>query len=198
LIDTAALPQNIVRLSQRTDGIALCFPPLRTPHVALVLGLFGIACLALPLFALSGLLATSQSNAHGLLMIALVGAFMAPLPVFGVVFVGLAVYLPANSLTVEVSPSGIRTVRRVFGLVCSRRELKCADIASLEAQIAARYQGLFSAEPYFRLVARHATLRKNDLVVAESLKGEALMTQMQALIARHAGLHIPGEKVPRQ
>lgn len=224
MTDTAALPQNIVRVSQRTDGITLYFPPLRTPQAALAVGLFGIACLILPLFALSGLLATSQNNAHGLLMFALLGTFMAPLPVFGVVFVGLAVYLPANSLTVEVSPSAIRTVRRVFGLVCSRRELKCADIASLEAQIAAKYQGLFSAEPYFRLVARrtrrgeargregaqatgtipplardfreevarHATLRKNDLVVAESLKGEALMAQIQALIARHAGLAAVG------
>lgn len=192
MTDTAALPQNVVRVSQRTDGIALYFPPLRTPQAALAVGLFGIACLILPLFALSGLLATSQSNAHGLLMFALLGAFMAPLPVFGVVFVGLAVYLPANSLTVEVSPSAIRTVRRVFGIVCNRRELKCADIASLDVQIAAKYQGLFSAEPYFRLVAHHATLRKNDLVVAESLKGEALMTQMQALIARHAGLAAVG------
>ncbi len=224
MTETTALPRNIVRLSRRPDGIELYFPPLRAPAGALGLGLFGALCLALPLFALSGLLSTSESNAHDLLAITLLGAFVAPFPVFGVVFIGLAVYMLANSLTVSVNPSAIRTVRRVFGLVLNRRELKCADIVSLEAQIAAKYQSLFSTEPYFRLVARrtrrgeargrgsaqatgtmpllahdfreevarHATLRKNDLVVAESLQGEALMAQMQALIARHAGLAAVG------
>ncbi len=186
---TEALPRNIVRLSPRPDdGIELYFPPLRAPAGALGLGLFGALCVALPLFALSGLLPMGGNEAHSLLALALLGAFVAPFPVFGAVFVGLAVYLLANSLTVTVSSSAIRTVRRVFGLALKRRELKCADIASLEAQSAAKYQSVFSAEPYYRLAARHATLRHNDLVIAESLQGEALMAQMQALIARHARL----------
>lgn len=194
MTEESALPQNIVRLSQRTDAIELYFPPLRAPAAALALGFFGVVCLALPLFAVSGALATIGSNpAHGLLIIALLGAFVVPFPVFGAVFVALAVYLLANSLTVTVSPSAIRTVRRVFGLKLSERELKRPEISALEAQSAAKYQGLFSAEPNFRLVARHATLRKNNLVVAENLQGEAMMAQVQALIARHAGLDIRQE-----
>ncbi len=187
MTETALLPQNIVRLSQQTGGIELYFPPLRTPEVALLLGLFGMVCMALPLFALAGVPA---GGAHGLLAITLLSAFVAPFPVFGAVFVALAAYMLANSLTVSVNASAIRTVRRVFGLAFSRRELKCAEITGLKAQIAAKYQELFSREPYFRLVARHATLRRKDLVVAESLKGEAMMAQMQALIARHAGLDV--------
>lgn len=184
----AALPQNIVRLSQRPNGVELYFPPLRTPEVALALGFFGLLCLALPLFAIIGLLPAGGTDAHGLLVIALLGAFVAPFPVFGAVFVALAVYMLANSLTVNVSPLAIRTLRRVFGLSLSRREIGRPDIATIEAQIAAKYQSLFSAEPYFRLVVRHATQGNRDLVVAESLKGEALMAQVRELIAGHAGL----------
>jgi hypothetical protein len=183
------LPQNIARLSQRGDAIELYFPPLRAPVAALALGFFGVVCLALPLLAISGALAAmGGSAAHDLLIIALLGAFVVPFPVFGAVFIALAVYLLANSLTVTVSPSNIRVVRRVFGLKLRGRELKRAEIAALEAQTAARYQSVFSAEPTFRLVACHATLRKNDLVIAESLRGEAMTAQVQALIARHAGL----------
>jgi len=191
LTEAGTLPRSIVRLSQRAGVLELYFPPLRAPAAALALGLFGVVCLALPLFAVSGALAAIGGNpAHGLLILALLGAFVVPFPVFGAVFVALAVYLLANSLTVTVNPSAIRTVRRVFGLKLSERELKRPEIAALEAQSAAKYQGLFSAEPNFRLVARHVTLHKNNLVVAENLQGEAMMTQVQALIARHAGLDI--------
>lgn len=185
MTEIALLPQNIVRLSPRAGGIELYFPPLRTPEVALLLGLFGTVCMALPLLALAGVPA---GGTHSLLAVALLGAFVAPFPVFGAIFVALAAYMLANSLTVSVNASAIRTVRRVFGFAFSRRELKCAEITEFKAQISAKYQELFGSAPYFRLVARHATLRRKDLVVAESLKGEAMMAQMQDLIARHAGL----------
>lgn len=187
------LPKDIVRVSQRPDGIELYFPPLRAPGIAAMLGLFGVACMVLPLLAVSSLLAAGGSAVHGLLAIALVSSFVAPFPVFGAVFVALAVYLLANSLTVTVSPSAIRTVRRVFGLKLGERELKRPEIASLEAQTAAKYQNLLGAEPNFRLVARHATLRKNNLVVAENLQGEPMTARVQALIAHHAGLDVRQE-----
>lgn len=121
--------------------------------------------------------------------IALLGAFAAPFFVFGVVFAVIALYMLANSLTVNVTPEMIRTVRRVFGLAWARRELGCADITAIEAQISAKYQNLFGAEPYFRLVARHATQRDRDLVVAESLRGKAVKAEVQALITHYAGLN---------
>ena len=183
------LPQSVIRLVQRGDAIELYFPPLRTRTAALALGFFGIVCILLPLFAVSGALtAMGGGSAHGLLIIALLGVFVVPFPVFGAVFFVLAIYMLANSLSVTASSHGIRTVRRVFGLKLRERELKRSEIAALEIQTAARYQSLFSAEPIFRLVACHATLRKNNLVIAENLPGEALTDRVHALIARHAGL----------
>ncbi len=175
-------------MTQRPDGIELYFPPLRAPEVATLLGMFGVVCMVLPLLAVSALLAAGGSAAYGLLAIALVSSFVAPFPIFGVVFVALAAYLLANSLTVTVNPSTIRSVRRVFGICVRRREIRCRDIAAIEDRIAAKYQSLFSAEPRFRLIARHATQSQHDVVVAETLAGEAVLAQVHALISGHAGL----------
>jgi hypothetical protein len=48
---------------------------------------------------------------------------------------------------------------------------------------------VFNAGARFRLVARHTVQRKHDPVVAEDLEGEITAAEMQALIARHAGLN---------
>lgn len=182
------LPKEIVRVTQRPDGIELYYPPLRAPEAAAMLGMFGVVCIALPLFAISALLGAGGSEAYGLLAIALVSSFVAPFPIFGAVFMVLAVYLLANSLTVTVTPATIRSERRVFGLSVRRREINCRDVAALEDGVAAKYQGLFSDQPRFRLIARHAALSRHDVVVAESLAGEAMLAQVRSMIAEHAGL----------
>jgi hypothetical protein len=182
------LPQEIVRVAPRSDGIELYFPPLRAPGIATALGLFGAACMVLPLLAAFNLLAAGGNAVHGLLTIALVSSVIVPFPVFGVVFIAHAVYLLANSLTVTVSPAAIRSERRLFGRCVQRREIRCRDIAAIEERGAAKFQSLFSAQPQFRLIARHATLSKQDVVVAETLAGDSMMAQVRGLIASHAGL----------
>ncbi len=183
------LPKEIVRVTQRPDGIELYFPPLRAPEVAAMLGMFGVVCIVLPLFAIAALLGGS-SEAYGLLAIALASSFVAPFPIFGAVFIALAVYLLANSLTVTVSPAAIRSVRRVFGLCVRRREINCREVAALEEGVAAKYQSLFSDQPRFRLIARHAKPSQHDVVVAETLAGEAMLAQVRSLIAENAGLNV--------
>lgn len=176
-----------MRVNQIPHGIELYFPPLRTGYGPLALAIFGALCVVLPALALPGLI-PAGGDAHGLLTIALIGIFIAPFPAFGAVFMGLAIYVLANSLTVRVSPAGIGTVRRVFGIALRRREIARGDIAAIEIQAAPRYQNALNAGTRFVLVARHAAQRKRDLVVAEDLEGETTATQTQALIARHAGL----------
>jgi hypothetical protein len=67
------------------------------------------------------------------------------------------------------------TVRRLFGVLVSRREAPCSGIAAFEADIPARFQNAFSSETRYRLVARSRAGRSDDLVVAESLRGSAQM-----------------------
>lgn len=184
------LPQELIRVSSRPNGIELYFPPLRTPMIAAALGLFGVVCIVLPLLAVFSLLAAGGSAAHGLLALVLTSSFVAPFPVFGAVFIALAVYLVANSLTVSISPAVIRSERRIFGISLRRREIKCADIAAIEGRTAAKYQTLFGAGTQFRLIARHVTHSRYDVVVAENLAGETMMEQVHGLIAGHAGLDV--------
>lgn len=175
-----------MRVNQTRHGIELYFPPLRTGYGPLALALFGALCIILPLLALPVLI-PAGSDAGGLLGAALIGIFIVPFPAFGAVFMVLAIDALANSLTVSVTPAGIITVRRVCGIVLRRREISSAEIAAIELRPAPRYQNVLKSGMRYRLVARHSTQRKYDLVVAEDLEGEISATQTQALIARHAG-----------
>jgi hypothetical protein len=118
----------------------------------------------------------------------LVGGFALPVLAFGVVFLALAIYLLANSLTVTAGTDHIAAVRRLFGLTLSRRTLSCADIASVEPRIAARFQSKFTAQPRFHLVARSRNPGEVALVIAESLAGRAVMEQVAARIADATGI----------
>lgn len=193
-----------VHISRTTDGIELYHPPLRTPALALLLALFGLACLVPALLAIAGIAPRGEPDAMALLVLALMGVFVLPLLVFGAVFMVGAVTMLANSLTVEITAAGIRTVRRVLGFVVAERALPSGDIADIELQLAARYQGMTGRAPYYRLVARSKSgpglplrdayrqgklraYRNRLLIVAESLQGEATAQEIRALILRHAG-----------
>ena len=56
-----------------------------------------------------------------------------------------------------------------------------SDIASIDSEIASRYQSLFSSDPVYQLVARDERHHKR-VIVAETLKGEALMNEVKAVI----------------
>lgn len=167
---------------QRTaGGIELYFPPWRIPHVALALAAFGVIACALALVGTAVMLESALANTAGVLGALMMVGFVAPLGVFGVIFLVLAVYMLANALLVRVEPAGIATSRRLFGLVVARRHVPREALAELEPEIASRHQSFFSVEPVYQLVARDAT-RKARVVVAESLQGAALMNEVKSLI----------------
>jgi hypothetical protein len=184
----AALPHEIVRVRQLPQGLEFYFPPFRNLGAAAGFGAFGTLSIALAVAAAAGLGLTDSLGAQGWLVIILVGGFALPILAFGVVFIALAAYLLANSLTVMVRPDHIATVRRLFGLTLSRRTLFCADIPAVEPLIPARFQNQFSAEPHYQLIARSRNPAQANLVIAESLPGRAAMEQMAALIAGATGI----------
>jgi hypothetical protein len=187
-IADAVLPHEIVRVRQLPQGLEFYFPPLRNFGAAAGFGAFGALSIALPVAAAAGLGLANGPGAQGWLVIILVGGFALPILAFGVVFIALAAYLPANSLTVMAGPDHIATVRRLFGSTLSRRTLSCADIAAVEPRIPARFQNQFSAEPHYQLIARSRNPAHADLVIAESLPGRAAMERMAALIAGATGI----------
>lgn len=177
------LAHGAVFAARRTaSGITLEFPVWRVPGVALGLGGFALLCGLMPALGLSALLPLDSANAAALLSLALIGGFAAPFILASVVFALLALYLIANSLRVEINAQGVRSERRVFGRVTKLCAIARADIVDIEPRIGARYQNVFSSTPRYALVAKHCSARGKDVVVAEDLLGQALMSELHSLI----------------
>jgi hypothetical protein len=177
----APLPAKTVRVSRTPDGIALYFPPLRMPEVALPLAAFGAIASALPGFTIAALLPAALADTIGLMSAVLIAAFIVPFAIFGVIFVVLALYMICNALSVRVHPSGIDTTRMICGVAVRHRHIARSELSALEPEISARHQSLFSSEPVYQLVARDAP-REKRVIVAETLKGEAIMERVKSLI----------------
>jgi hypothetical protein len=150
------------------------------PEVALPLALFGVIATTLPALAIGRLL-PSLEVPSGLLSAILMASFVLPFGLFGAAFVLLAFYMLSNALIVRVDADAIVTERVLFGIVARRRTILRSDITSIDAEIASRYQSLFSSDPVYQLVARDERRHKR-VIVAETLKGEALMNEVKAAI----------------
>ena len=165
-----------------TDGIVLDFPVLRAPGAALGLIAFALLCGLMPALGLSALLPLDTANASAVVSLALIGGFAAPFILASIVFLILAIYLLANSLHVEISAERICSERRVFGRLTKTRAITRTHVAEIEPRISARYQNMFSATPRYALVAKHRDPRGKDVVVAEDLSGQPLMSEVRTLI----------------
>jgi hypothetical protein len=140
---------------------------------------FGVLCVVLPLAAVSVLVPPGAPGAQGLLALALTGGLAAPFILCGIVFVGLGTYLMANSLHVAADPVRIVTHRRAFGVLVSTRELACSEVTAFEADVPSSLQNAFGTETIYRLIARAKSLRDDDMVVAEGLRGSAQMERVR-------------------
>ena len=190
----------------------LYFPPLRTPGAALALALFGLACFVPGFFAAIAVAPLAAAGAAGMIAIWLMSIFILPFIAFGVLFVALAAYLVANSLTVTITESEIRSSRRVLGIALQERRVQRGDIAALDAVVTLRYRWPRDDIPFYSLVARTrsgagltmpdayrtgrlAQFRNRNVTVAESLRGEELMQQIRGEIVRAARIeHLPQKR----
>ncbi len=182
------MPRDVVRITQLPEALELYFPPLRNVGAAVGFGAFGIVSIALPVAAAAGVGVTDAPGISSWLALILIASFALPILVFGFVFIGLACYLVANSLTVRAAPDRILTTRRLFGLVVSGRAVPCTEISALEAQRPRQFQSQFSPEARYRLIARHRDPKRGSVVVAESLPGVAATEQLGEVIGRVSGI----------
>ena len=162
-------------------GIELYFPPGRMPDVALALGIFGVIAAALPAIGIAALLPAALAGAGGLLGAVLLASFVVPFALFGVACVLVAAYTVCSALLVRVDAQGVATWRMLFGFTVRRRDVRRQELASIEPHIPARHQSIFGSAPIYELVALNRS-RTKRLVVAESLRGEAVMNEVKTLI----------------
>ena len=157
------------------------FPVLRAPGPAFGLLAFAALCALMPALGLSALLPLENADAAATVSLALIGGFAVPFILASVVFAGLALYMLANSLRIEVRADGVDTERRVLGYMIRRRSIMRADIADIEPRISARFQNLFSSTPRYALIAKHSLERGKDVTIAEDLAGDAIMLELRTL-----------------
>lgn len=181
------LPRRLVRLHRTDSGIELYFPPLRLPLVAVPLALFGGLAFALAALGTSALLSSAIASTAGALTAVLIGVFIVPFALFGAVLVIQALYMLSHSLRVHVGDAGVVAAPFIAGLPLPARRLARAEIAAIEPRIPARHQSLFSSEPIYQLVAWNAA-RTRCVCVADSLRGEALMTRVKTDIEDALGI----------
>ena len=169
-----------------TAGIGLHFPPLRAAGSALMLALFGGACSVIGLAAVSGLVRSGETATASMLALAFAGVFALPLLALGQLFIVIAIWTAANSLHVEVSSAGLRTVRKCFGYTIVQRAIARDEIAAIDSRLAAKYIGAFGSVLYFQLVAR-ARNSAQPVLIADSLKGSGMVEEIRQLIVEHLG-----------
>jgi hypothetical protein len=194
--DTPPFTAGPVRLTRASDGIELHFPPLRAPGDAARLALFGAACLAPAALAALASAPAAGSDTAGWVALWLIATFIAPLFVFGVVFMVFAIYGLANSLTVRVSASGIRCVRRLLGIPLREHRIDCDNVAGLATVTAPGVRGFGQQERSSNLVVltksgrgltwlnacRNGRLndyRHRSITVAENLRGAELIARIR-------------------
>jgi hypothetical protein len=173
-----------VRISRADGAVELYFPPFRMPQVALPLAAFGAIAFAIPAAAIAPLIASALHDPGQMLTAVLIGGLVLPFTLFGVVFAAIALYMISNALVVHADATEIVTARVLLGVVVKRRRLARSEIERVEAEIASRYQSLFSSDPVYQLVAR--TRDRRRIVLAETLRGEAEMERVKALLENPA------------
>ena len=192
------IPRWLGAMQVKVHGrsVELYFPPLRAAGSALMLALFGAACGFIGGAAISGLVNSGDSAATSSLALAFAGVFALPLAGLGVLFIAIAAWGVANSLTVQVSPAGVRTERRCLGFSVARRAMPRDDISALDVHLAAKYVGVFGTARYYRMIARN---RNQTLLVADTLKGPDTAENVRKLMIEHLGfpeLAAAGNEIP--
>ena len=94
-------------------------------------------------------------------------------------------YAVANSLTVELDGQGVRTERRLLGLVLIRHQAPARDIARLSVAESYASQTGSKYETFYRVEVVLRNGRK--FAVADSLRGRAAADHMLATIASRTG-----------
>lgn len=165
---SAAL-QAVSRMERTPGGVRLYQPCGRSWRSSLVCVLTGGGFVAVAHVA--------QGQAPGLL----VAAFVA---VGGALLLG-GLYAVANSLTVELDGRGVRTERRLLGLMLIHHQAPARDIARLQMSESYTVTTGTKQETFFRIDVVLKNGKK--LTVSDSLSGRAAADQLLASIAAQTG-----------
>jgi hypothetical protein len=169
-----------------SDGAALIVhcPALRSLGPALMLALFGSACVVIAFASFAGLAGSGGGAASLLLAFAFAGVFVLPLMGIGVVFIAIALWHAFNALTVATAAGELRMERRWCGILIMRKTVAVTSISALDCVRAARFTGIFGGGRHYRLLAR---VPGGVLPLADHLHGTAESAEARQLFVETLG-----------
>ncbi len=172
--EISAPPESTVRVRETGGGLELHYPLFRNAKVGVGVLIIGMLFAGFPaaFHFIDGL------DGPPTIMLAL----------FGLVGIALALaglYSLGNSLSVSVSPRGLTTVRRVFGLPFTRHTA-LSEIVSLDKRIGVQTSSGTRQRAYYSVHARTREGRK--LALGDSLPSASAADRIIALISHAAGL----------
>jgi hypothetical protein len=168
---------RVVRLSREGGAVVLYYPAFRSPRISLGLLLFGVLCLGSATFIYHAV--------EGPFALAFGGIFIG---VFGLVGAGLALlglYMLVNSLRVELSPRGVTTTRRAFGLK-QIRQVTAEDVTGIERKITSQQSGGDEFRVRYTLYAMLRNGRK--LAVGDDIPGPELAEYLSGVVRQALNL----------
>ncbi len=168
--------RKLINLSHEPTGKRLKFPMGRLFSGPFVGFLIGAACIGSGWF----LIAHEEARVFGGIF-AVVG-MIATLGFF---------YMMCNSLEVQQTPSGIKTVRRLLGIPIRTRELARGSIATLIKNSTMRSHSGSKHTIYYSIYALDRP--GNKYVIGDGFKGESQANAAIELIAREFGIAIEEE-----
>lgn len=174
----------MVRVSYTALGVALHFPASRGRRVSARLAVFGLLLLLPSLYAAFAYAPGTNANAAALLALALSAAVVYPVLLFGIVFLLAAFYVAAASLSVNISPTEIRAIRRLLGIRYSEQGLPTKSVARFASRPYSMPAGLGGGTSY-RISAVDGA-GTELMTLADRVPDEILCNELIAMIERYA------------
>lgn len=177
------------RVTQTPAALTVESPALRAAGPALLLALFGAACVVIALAATLGLFPAGGDAGAARLALAFAGVLVLPLCALGLLFAGVGLWTLGNALTATVTPAGIAVARRCCGLPLVQGRLAAADVVALDCLREARFHGIVGGARRYRLRARSA---RGALTIADHLPADAAGELLGCVIAALARPQLAG------
>lgn len=171
------IPANLVRVQNERGATVFYYPLFRQVGMAIGLLFFG-AIFFVPVVLMI-------KSLHGSLMDAVLWVMIALFTLIGAFLVLLGLYELGNTLHVEISPRGLRTLRRVYGFPFARN-VPLSDITAIETKIGTQSNSAGKINVRYNLLAH--TAGGGKITVGDNIPGPALAEHLAQLVRKACGL----------
>ena len=183
----ASKPQEAsVQIGYGAQGLRLFYPSARNRGMGVAVLIFGLVFGGVPVFLSTQLLATPMSGAFAVFTLGATGFMALIFGLFAVLLVVAGLYLLGNSLEVVISPRGLETVRRVYGMPMRRRYFARELITGLQSKISGQTGQGAKAKVRYTIKAEMSDGRA--VTIGDGIRGVTEAKRVLAQVRKHLGV----------